>query len=88
MTRQRYTADTITDDALDELYETANHGWRRGDEWKDRALKAEAALERLTKWCDELDTYARVVLKDDSAENPVAANIRARIAEPKETSTP
>lgn len=42
----RYTADSITDDALDALYENANRGWRRGDEWKARAVKAEAAIER------------------------------------------
>jgi hypothetical protein len=46
MSPQRYTADTITDDALDALYENANRGWRRGDEWKTRALAAEAAVER------------------------------------------
>ncbi|MDX3087164.1 hypothetical protein PV620_30135 [Streptomyces sp. ME02-6978a] len=46
MTRDRYTADTITDDALDRLYENANKGWRRGDEWKARAERAEAAVTR------------------------------------------
>ncbi|MFM9811630.1 hypothetical protein ACKI16_24345 [Streptomyces scabiei] len=42
MTKHRHTADSITDDALDELYENANEGWRRGDRWKERAEKAEA----------------------------------------------
>ncbi|MFF9582468.1 hypothetical protein [Streptomyces achromogenes] len=88
MTSKRYTADTITDNALDELYENATRGWRRGDAWKARALKAEAVLERLTKWADELDTCARVVLKDERAEHPVASQIRAKFAEPKETSAP
>lgn len=44
MTPKRHTASTITDDALDALYDNANRGWRRGDEWKQRALAAEAAL--------------------------------------------
>lgn len=47
MTQQRYTADTITDDALDALYENATRGWRRGDGWKSRAEQAEAAIERV-----------------------------------------
>lgn len=41
---KRHTADSITDDALDALYENANRGWRRGDAWKARAEQAEAAL--------------------------------------------
>jgi hypothetical protein len=88
MSAKRHTADSITDDALDELYENANRGWRRGDAWKERALKAEAALERVTDWCEELDTRARRLIKDDSAEHPVAASIRHRIADPEETNTP
>lgn len=47
MTPKRHTASTITDDALDALYDNANRGWRRGDEWKQRALAAEAAIERV-----------------------------------------
>lgn len=43
MTR-RHTASTITDDALDKLYDNASRGWRRGDRWKKRAERAEAAL--------------------------------------------
>lgn len=88
MTAPRYTASTITDEALDALYENANRGWRRGDKWKARAEKAEAAIARLTAWCDELDEYSRVVLKDESAKHPVAGNIRHRLAEPKENGTP
>ena len=44
MTAKRYTADTINDDALDELYANPSKGWRRGDEWKKRALAAWAAI--------------------------------------------
>lgn len=46
MTR-RHTASTITDDALDALYENASKGWRRGDRWKARAEAAEAALRQV-----------------------------------------
>lgn len=44
MTSRRHTADSITDDDLDALYENATKGWRRGDGWKARAERAEAAL--------------------------------------------
>lgn len=46
MSKPRYTASTITDDALDKLYENASRGWRRGDQWKERALEAEASADR------------------------------------------
>jgi len=95
MTERRYTADTINDDALDALYENANKGWRRGDIWKAKAFEIEAArdravaaIERLTAWCDELDAETRQLCKDPSAVHPVAANIRARLAEPQEKSAP
>lgn len=84
----RHTADSITDDALDELYANANEGWRRGDRWKERALAAEAVLARITTWCDELDEYSQVVMKDETAKHPVAENIRHRLAQPKESTTP
>lgn len=87
MTAKRHTASSITDDALDALYENATEGWRRGDRWKDRAERAEAALARLTAWCDELDEYSRVVLKDETAVHPVAGNIRHRLEQPEENST-
>jgi hypothetical protein len=87
MSPERYTADTITDDALDALYENANRGWRRGDEWKARAEKAEGAIARLTAWCDELDEGLRTRVRDHTAEHPVAAFVRARLAEAKENST-
>ncbi|MGA5605946.1 hypothetical protein ACPCUF_33855 [Streptomyces griseoincarnatus] len=87
MTPKRYTASTVTDDALDALYENANEGWRRGDRWKERALAAEAALARLTAWCDQLDATARKLTRDPAAEHPVAANVRHQLAEPKENST-
>lgn len=44
---KRHTVSTITDDDLDALYENANRGWRRGDEWKARAEAAEAALRQV-----------------------------------------
>lgn len=44
---KRHTASTITDDALDALYENASRGWRRGDRWKARAEAAEAALHQV-----------------------------------------
>jgi len=88
MSRPRYTADTITDDALDDLYENANEGWRRGDRWKERAEKAEAAIERLTRWCDQLNEGARKLAKEPTAIHPVAANVRHLIASPEENSAP
>ena len=47
MSPRRHTASSITDDALDALYENATEGWRRGDRWKERALAAEAALREV-----------------------------------------
>jgi hypothetical protein len=88
MSKPRYTADTINDDALDELYENANRGWRRGDEWKARAEHAEAAIERLTRWCDQLDEGVRERTGEPTAVHPVAANVRHQIAPPEENSAP
>lgn len=88
MTGVRHNANTINDNDLDALYENATKGWRRGDKWKSRAKKAEAALERVAALCDELDEYARVVLMDDTAVSAVAVNIRTKLAEPEENSTP
>lgn len=86
MSKPRYTASTITDEALDALYENANHGWRRGDAWKERALKAEAALIRAHEWADDLDALARRAHTD--AAHPVAASLRARMDyDPREEST-
>ncbi|MFC9949223.1 hypothetical protein ACFVIN_01420 [Streptomyces prasinus] len=45
---ERYTASTITDDALDALYANASKGWRRGDIWKAKAQEIEADRGRLT----------------------------------------
>jgi prefoldin subunit 5 len=112
MSQKRHTASSITDDALDQLYERLRKAERAADllagshrrveqadavtaetkrlmerrttTLRERAERAEAALERLTKWCDELDAYARVVLQNDSAEHQIAANIRAAVADPKE----
>lgn len=87
MSQRRYTANDINDDALDELYANANEGWRRGDRWKERALKAEAAVARLTGWCDDLDEYMQVVVKDTTSKHPIAETVRQHLAEPEETST-
>ncbi|MFM9681128.1 hypothetical protein [Streptomyces brasiliscabiei] len=86
MTKHRHTASTITDDTLDRLYENASRGWRRGDRWKRRAEKAEAAIERLTRWCDQLDEGARKLAGDPTAVHPVAANVRHQLAGTKENS--
>ncbi|MDX3839024.1 hypothetical protein [Streptomyces europaeiscabiei] len=88
MTKHRHTASTITDQTLDRLYENASRGWRRGDRWKDRAEKAEAALARLTRWCDQLDEGARKLTGEPTAVHPVAANVRHQIAPPEENSAP
>lgn len=46
MSRQRrHTASTITDRALDGLYDNASRGWRRGDAWKTQATTAQASLD-------------------------------------------
>ncbi|MEU0041037.1 hypothetical protein [Streptomyces sp. NPDC006333] len=80
MSQQRYTADTITDDALDALYDNASKGWRRGDDWKKRALAAEAAVQRA-------DGLARrwAILRTHGG---AAVELRAALAEPKESTTP
>lgn len=77
---RRHTADSITDDALDDLYDNASRGWRRGDEWKKRALAAEAAVKRA-------DRLARrwAILR---AYGGAAVELRAALAEPKENDEP
>lgn len=76
MTSRRHTADSITDDDLDALYENASRGWRRGDAWKKRALAAEAAITRA-------DRLARrwAILR---AYGGAAVELRKALAEPKE----
>ncbi|MFE3857808.1 hypothetical protein ACFXPN_42555 [Streptomyces griseorubiginosus] len=77
MTNRRHTADSITDDDLDALYENANKGWRRGDEWKQRALAAEAAVERANRLARRwaiLRTYGGA-----------AVELRKALAKPKES---
>lgn len=71
MTRVRYTADTITDDALDALYENANRGWRRGDEWKAKAEAADAEVKRWIAFIERgMDTHMKfsVVKPDGTTE--------------------
>lgn len=80
MKRRRHTADSITDDDLDALYANASRGWRRGDEWKRRALAAEATVKRA-------DRLARrwAILR---AYGGAAVELRKALAEPKESTTP
>lgn len=78
MSRKRYTASNITDDALDALYENASRGWRRGDEWKERAVEAEAALRQVLATAEVIEANG---LKWAAASVRRAATIR-------ESSTP
>lgn len=78
--QRRHTADSITDDALDDLYANASRGWRRGDEWKKRALAAEAAVKR----ADRLARRWAILRTHGGA----AVELRAALAEPKESTTP
>lgn len=57
MSTRRHTASTITDDALDALYENATDGWRRGDRWKQRAIEAEAERESVYRERAHLVAY-------------------------------
>lgn len=77
--QRRHTADSITDDDLDALYENANKGWRRGDEWKTRAEAAEAAIER----AERLARRWAILRTHGGA----ALELRAALAESKENST-
>lgn len=76
---KRHTASTITDDALDALYENANEGWRRGDRWKERALAAETAVER----AERLARRWAILRTHGGA----AVELRAALAQPEENST-
>lgn len=80
MSKPRKTASTITDDELDALYDNASQGWRRGDEWKKRALAAEAAVKR----ADRLARRWAILRTHGGA----AVELRAAMAEPKESTTP
>ncbi|WP_431772210.1 hypothetical protein [Streptomyces cucumeris] len=64
MPLKRYTASTITDDALDTLYANASRGWRRGDRWKAEALEAKSALAEVLRimsdWCVEANEVGGV----------------------------
>jgi hypothetical protein len=78
MSKPRHTASTITDDALDELYENASKGWRRGDEWKRRAEQAEEALRMVV--------YVAEVIEANGIK--WAADSIRRAAQTEESSTP
>lgn len=58
--------------------------------WATRARTAEAALQRLTDWCDELEETAfHVAGRTDAVRvHPVAANIRHHLAGPAEQEGP
>lgn len=78
MSPERYTASTITDDALDALYANANEGWRRGDRWKERAQAAEATL---------LEVLAVAEVIEANGVKWAADSIR-RTVQPEESTTP
>lgn len=59
MSQPRYTADSITDDALDALYANASKGWRRGDIWKAKAVEIEADRDQLLAELGGRDEEAR-----------------------------
>ncbi|MFF8879623.1 hypothetical protein [Streptomyces flaveolus] len=77
---KRHTASDITDDALDALYANANEGWRRGDRWKERALAAEAAIERANRLARRW-----AILRTHGG---AAVELRAALAQPEENSAP
>ncbi|MGW0347586.1 hypothetical protein ACWDX8_13390 [Streptomyces anthocyanicus] len=79
MSQRRHTASSITDDALDALYENATEGWRRGDRWKERALAAEAAIER----AERLARRWAILRTHGGA----SVELRAALAQPEENST-
>ncbi|MFI8988633.1 hypothetical protein ACIG63_27095 [Streptomyces antimycoticus] len=59
MSLKRYTASTITDEALDALYENASRGWRRGDDWKTKVLELQAERDELLAELGGRDDEAR-----------------------------
>ncbi|WP_121710125.1 hypothetical protein [Streptomyces sp. E5N91] len=82
MTAKRYTASDITDDALDALYANATEGWRRGDRWKERALAAEAAIERAEQLAARWKTA-----RPGHPHHGFAVVLLEALAQPEETST-
>lgn len=88
MPRRRHTADSITDDDLDALYRNANVAWRRGDRWKERAVAAEAAIERALSVAAELDYAATGIGLAEPAREAMRHASRRIRAELKEDGTP
>lgn len=84
MTRHRHTASTITDDTLDRLYDNASRGWRRGDRWKRRAEKAEAAIERVR----QIHTHGPRTNTCNDCGQPWPCEITRAIGEPRGNSAP
>ncbi|MEU9220164.1 hypothetical protein AB0D47_26905 [Streptomyces sp. NPDC048376] len=82
MSQRRHTASSITDDALDALYENATEGWRRGDRWKERALAAEAAIERAEQLAARWKTA-----RPGHPHHGFAVVLLEALAQPEETST-
>lgn len=83
MSKRRYTANSITDAALDALYANANRGWRRGDAWKARAEQADAALNHIRGIARRLVAHSigfQDVL-DDSDRDPWARTVGTDISE-------
>ncbi|MFJ6561881.1 hypothetical protein ACIQMV_18870 [Streptomyces sp. NPDC091412] len=87
MSPVRYTASTINDQALDELYENASRGWRRGDIWKAKAQEIEADRDRLA---EELEQAQATIERVRASIAPYgwthaqvpAARVRNALAEP------
>lgn len=101
MSDRRHTADSITDDALDALYENANRAWRRGDDWKAKAIEMEADRDRADRALAQAEQRAAAaeaaVQRADRlarrwailrTHGGAAVELRAALAEPKESTTP
>lgn len=101
MSEPRKTADTITDDELDALYERAatyQAAWHSARH-RVRALSDEltrrapltgqyaAAIERVRAYCNVRDTEARRLTGESTAVDVFAEIIRHKLDEPAGTST-
>lgn len=91
----RHTADTITSDALDQLYTRAEQAERVAQSAardtakaltdylaaEQRAEQVEAAITRVLAFCDELDATIVRLTNEPTAVHPVAATIRHHLAQ-------
>jgi hypothetical protein len=101
MSKPRKTASTITDDDLDELYDNAARGWRRGDIWKAKAVEMEADRDRADKALAQAERRAAAAEAAVARAERLArrwailrthggasVELRAALAEPKESTAP